>query len=103
MPHSTKQATSACMARQHPQGANLASGRNEPCSKPSMCSVLSPLSVIPIRFASWNGLDMLGIDQVACDTSLLQQVINRNPVHAGGLHCDARDAAGEQPGQEGVQ
>jgi hypothetical protein len=46
---------------------------------------------------------MLGIDQIARDASLLQQVINRNPVHTGGLHCDSCDATREQPGDQGVQ
>src|SRR6266542_122098 len=46
---------------------------------------------------------MLGIDQIACDTGLLQQLINRNSVHAGGLHCDSVDATSEEPDDQGVQ
>ena len=56
--------------------------------------LLNPLTVEIIRFATGHILDMARIDQKHSQAARFEDLKDRDPVHARGLHRDNLDAAG---------
>ena len=55
--------------------------------------VLEPLAVLDVGLPARDVLDMPGVDQADLDPPGLEDLVERDPVHAGGLHGDGGDAA----------
>lgn len=65
--------------------------------------VLDPLAIRNVRLSSWGILNVVSVDEANVDFPLLQNLEQRNPVHARGLHCDRSNAAFLQPFSQPVQ
>jgi len=59
--------------------------------------LLQPLTVQYVALSARHILDMTGIHQVHIEPMALKDFKNRYPVHAGGLHGNRGNAAGNQP------
>jgi hypothetical protein len=74
-----------------------------PAEQPVGHELLQPLAVQHIGLAPRDVLHMTRIDQKNREAARLQQLVQRDPVHAGGFHGDGVDAAGLEPIGDGVQ
>ncbi len=64
----------------------------------------NPLGVLGVALGAARGpLDLAGVHQENLEPPGFEQVVQRNPVHAGGLHGDGIDAVLLQPVGQGVQ
>jgi len=59
--------------------------------------ILDPLSIGDVALSARNVLEVIRIDQENFDTAGLQDLVHRNPVHAGGLHRHSANAAALEP------
>jgi hypothetical protein len=65
--------------------------------------LLQPLTIENVGLAARNVLHVLCVHQVDVEPTKLEDVVERNPVNAGGLHCYGIDATGRQPVGERVK
>ncbi len=65
------------------------------------CSL--PLAVQHVGLAPRDVLDVARVDQQHGEAARLQQLEQRDPVHAGGFHGDGVDPAGLEPIGDGVK
>ena len=65
--------------------------------------VLEPLAVLDVGLPAGDVLDMARVDQADLEAARLQDLVQGDPVHAGGLHGHGGDAALREPVREGVQ
>jgi hypothetical protein len=59
--------------------------------------MLDPLALVKIGALARHILHVPRIHQARLDAMLFQHVVNRNPVHAGGLHRRRGNATMDQP------
>ena len=59
-----------------------------------------PLGVFDVGLTPGHRLDVTSVDDQEFDALALEQVVDRLPVHASGLHCCMRHALLLQPGQQ---
>ena len=64
---------------------------------------LDPLAVHDISLASRDVLHVTSVDEHHLEASLFEDVVDRDPVHAGGLHRHGVDAAGLKPVDHAIQ
>ena len=64
---------------------------------------LQPLGVADVGLAARNVLGVAGVDQHHLEPALLEDLVGRDPVDAGGLHDDRLDPALLEPVGEPVQ
>jgi len=64
---------------------------------------LQPLAVLDVGLAAGHVLDVPGVDQADLDAAVLQNLKERNPVNAGGLHCDGDHTARHKPVGQSMQ
>src|SRR5271154_7429847 len=70
----------------------------EACAKQTnRVKILDPLAIRNVAFASGNALQGMSVDQTHLEAALLQNLIQRYPVNAGGLHRYGADPARVQP------
>ena len=81
----------------------VSGGRKEARRRPTEWRDLEPLAVLDIRLPARDVLHVPGIDQAHVEPAGLQALVERKPVHAGGLHGDGGHAALREPIREGVQ
>lgn len=65
--------------------------------------LLQPLAVENIGLAARNSPDVLSVDEKDLDAALFEQIVPRNPIHAGGLHRHRGHAARLKPVGQLVQ
>src|ERR1035441_1060280 len=65
--------------------------------------VLEPLAIGYVCLPARNVLHVLCVDQIDLESPRFQELINRNPVHAGRLHRDRMNPALLQPVGQGMQ
>ena len=91
------------LARQCAQHAHLL-GRTEGRAEQAVGhQLLQPLAVQDIGLAARDVLHMPRVDQEHGEAARLQQLEQRDPVHAGGFHRYGIHAAGLQPFGDGVE
>jgi hypothetical protein len=78
-------------------------GRKDARSSPTAWRVLQPLAVLDVGLPAGDVLHVPGVDQTHLEAAGLQDLVEGDPVHAGGLHRDRGDTALLQPVREGVQ
>ena len=79
------------------QSADLLIGSEGAAQQAKAHELLKPLAIEHIAFAPWQVLDVAGIDQVDLEAARLQDLIDGDPVHAGGLHHHGLDPAALEP------
>ena len=79
------------------EGEDRPGGAEASTSQPDGVEFAQPLTVLDIALAAGDVLDVAGVDEQNLDAACFEDVIDRDPVDAGGLHSDARDATGDEP------
>src|SRR5271156_1866566 len=70
----------------------------EACAKQTnRVKILDPLAIRNVAFASGNALQGMSVDQTHLEAALLQNLIQRYPVNAGGLHRYGANPAHVKP------
>jgi hypothetical protein len=64
--------------------------------------LLNPLAVQDVGLLTGDVLELAGIDQVDLEAAFFQQLVDRNPVDAGGFHGHHVYLAGGQPGGQSL-
>jgi len=72
----------AAVAPQCPQRADFLRRAEARSQQPDRMQVLNPLAVGYVALAAWNALPIMGVDQANLQAARLQQLEQRNPVHA---------------------
>ena len=93
----------AALAVQRAQHTHLLGGAECAAQQPVGHELLKPLTVQYVGLATRHILDVPGIDQKHREAARFQQLEQRDPVHAGGLHRDRVHAAGVKPIGDGVE
>src|ERR1700755_944945 len=71
--------------------------------QPNRMQVLEPLAIRDVGLPTWNVLYVLCVDQIDLESPSFQDLVDRNPVHAGRLHRDRMNPALLQPVGQGMQ
>jgi hypothetical protein len=80
------------------------SGRTEAGTQETdRVEILKPLTIGDIGLPPWNVFHMLGVDQIYFEAARLQNLIDRDPIHAGGFHSDRMNAALLKPVGQRIQ
>jgi hypothetical protein len=64
---------------------------------------LNPLALVPVGAAARNVLHVPGVDDAGPETSPVEDLVQRNPVNAGGFHGCGGDATALQPIRQPVE
>ena len=64
---------------------------------------LDPLAVDDVGLASGNMLEATGVDQLDVEAAFFEDLEERDPINAGGLHGDGGDTTLGEPVGEGVE
>src|SRR4030095_14857346 len=59
--------------------------------------ILKPLAIENVRFAAWNMMHVLGIDQMDLNAPSLEDLKQQDPIETGRIHSDRVHAALLQP------
>src|SRR5262245_7909576 len=62
-----------------------------------------PLTVADIALAAWDVLDVPSVHEYRLQTARFQDLVDRDPVDAGGFHGDRGNATGNEPVGEALQ
>lgn len=65
--------------------------------------LLDPLTVQNVGFAAGNVLDVVRVDEHHLEATFFENLVDRDPVHARGLHRHGLDLTGLKPVRETVQ
>ena len=58
---------------------------------------MNPLRIIHVGFTPWHRASISGIGKYYMKSVRFEYLVNRNPIDAGRLHGDCRDAEAHQP------
>src|SRR5271166_2958316 len=89
-----------------PQGTNSTDRLGWPKACPQQSyrvQILDPLAVGYVALASRHTLQIVGVDQIDLEPSLLQDLKQRDPVHPCRLHRHALNPAPTEPISQGMQ
>jgi hypothetical protein len=87
----------ASMADEGAEDADIIGGAEGALKQTVSVELLDPLAVENVGLATWDILDMAGVDQENLKTALVEDFVDRDPIDAGGLHGHGVDAAGLEP------
>jgi hypothetical protein len=79
------------------QSHDAVAGTEAPAQQPVLVQLLQPLRIVHIRLAAGDVLDVAGVDQQHLEPARVENLKDRNPLHAGRLHRDRRDAHRREP------
>jgi hypothetical protein len=85
------------MAQVRAQTHDAVAGSEAPAQQPVLVDLLQPLRIVHIRLPAGDVLDVARVDQQHLEATDFENLKDRNPVPAGRLHRDRRDAHGRQP------
>ena len=85
------------MAQVGAQTHDAVAGTEAPAQQPVLVELLQPLRIVHIRLAAGDVLDVARVDQQHLEPARFENLEDRNPVHAGRLHGDRRDADRREP------
>ena len=86
-----------------PHGADGVRGPEGAPEEPDGVEVLEPLAILDISLPARDVLDVAGVHQADLEASGLQELEQRDPVHAGRFHRHRGDADLLQPGRQGEE
>ena len=81
----------------------VSGGRKEARRRPDGVEVLEPLAVLDVGLPAGDVLHVARVDQADLEPAGLQDLVQGDPVDAGGLHGHGGDAALREPIREGVE
>ena len=79
------------------EGEHGAGGAEAPAQQADAVQLAQPLTILDVAFAAGHVFDVAGVDEQDLEAPRFQDVEERDPVHPGGFHGDARHAAGDEP------
>ena len=85
------------MAQVRAQTHDAVAGTEAPAQQPVLVELLQPLRIVHIRLPTGDVLDVARVDQQHLEPARFENLKDRNPVHAGRLHRDRRDAHRREP------
>ena len=91
------------MAHQTTNRADRRRGPERSVQQAHRMQILQPLAVLHVGFAPGHVFDVTGVDQADLQTARFENLEERHPVDAGGLHRHSRDFAGTEPVRQRVQ
>ena len=82
------------VAHEGAEGADRPHGAEAPAQEADTVEFAEPLTVLDVALAAGDVLDVAGVDEQDLDPAGFEDVVDRDPVDAGGLHghagCDRR-------------
>jgi hypothetical protein len=91
------------VANKGAKGTDLGIRAEGALEEPKHMQLLEPLSIIPVTLAARNHLDVAAVDEVGCDTSLFEEFVHWEPVHASRFKHHGIDVSGHKPVNQGVE
>ena len=91
------------VAHEGAQGEDRPGGAKAAAQEPDTVQLAQPLTVLDIALASGDVFDVPGVDEQHLDPPRLEDVVDRDPVDAGGFHGDAGDATRDEPVGEALE
>ena len=85
------------VAHEGAEGEDRAGGAKAAAQQPDRVQLAEPLAVLDVALAAGDVLDVAGIDQEDFEAAGFEDVVDRDPVDAGGFHGDAGDATRDEP------
>jgi hypothetical protein len=75
----------------HTQRGNVACGAEAGAQQAARVQTLQPLRVVDVALATGDGLAFASVGQHDRQATVLKDLVHRDPVHAGRLHCHGLD------------
>ena len=91
------------MPEEAPHGADRLGGPEGGAQEADRVEGLEPLAVLHVGFPTRHVLHVARVDQADLDPPRLEDLVQGNPGHPGGLPGDRGDATAVEPGRQGVQ
>ena len=91
------------LADEGPEGADLWGGDERAAQEAIGVELLDPLAIEDIGLLARDILNVAGIDDENLKTVLFEDFKGRDPVDAGGFHCDGSDLGLLEPVSEGME
>ena len=85
------------------EGEHGAGGAEAPAQQADAVQLAQPLTILDVALAAGHVFDVAGVDKQDLQAPGFQDVEERDPLHAGGFHGDARHAAGDEPVGEALE
>ena len=79
------------------EGEPGAGGAEAPAQQAHAVQLAQPLTILDVALAAGHVFDVAGVDEEDLQAPGFEDVEERDPVHPGGFHGDARHAAGDEP------
>jgi hypothetical protein len=91
------------MAGEGTEGADTIGGAEGALKKAVRVELLDPLAVEDVGLATWDILDVSGVDEDDFKAAFIEDFKDGDPVDAGGLHGHGVDATGQEPIGQSMQ
>ena len=85
------------------KGEDRPRGAEAAAQEPDTVEVAEPLTILDVALAAGNVFDVAGVDEQDFQAAGFEDVVDRDPVDAGGFHGDAGDVTGDEPVGEAVK
>ena len=85
------------MAQQRAEGEDRGGGPEAAAQQADTVELAQPLTVLDITLPTRHVLDVAGVDEQDREPARLEDVVDRDPIDAGGFHGDTGDATGDEP------
>ena len=91
------------MTHERAKGEDRPRGAEAAAQEPDTVEVAEPLTILDVALAAGNVFDVAGVDEQDFQAAGFEDVVDRDPVDAGGFHGDAGDVTGDEPVGEAVE
>jgi hypothetical protein len=84
-------------AQVRPQLSDAGTGAKASAKKSVLVKLLQPLSIIDVCLSTRHVLHVTGVHQKYLEAASLENLEDRDPIHARGLHCNRLDSDSREP------